>query len=128
MKTDPAAYAGKGVFSQKGLKGIVISSLTCQVEKLGNRISRRTSFLAWGSHERRLWFLETPFPSFDNFRASIRNGNHKLRRMIEIRFQSPYASESFEKIFHALSITRISKMITLILNYFLSIQVGVIVP
>jgi len=90
MKTDPATYAGKGVFFQKGLKGIVISSLTCQVEKLGNRISRRASFLAWGSHERRLWFLETPFPSFDNFRASIGNGNHKLRRMMGIRFQSPY--------------------------------------
>jgi hypothetical protein len=82
---------------------------------------RRTCLLTRGCHEGRMGFLETPLPCFYNFRASIRNGNHKLRGMIGIRFQSPYPSESSEKLFYALSITQISKMITLVLIYFLRI-------
>jgi hypothetical protein len=94
METDSPAYPGERVLFQKGLKGLVISALTCQVEELGNRISCRASLLAWGCLEGCLWFLETPFTCFYNFRASIGNGNDKLRGMVGIRFQSPYPSAS----------------------------------
>ena len=95
VDTDPSTDTGERVFFKKYPKGLVISALACEVNELGDRISRRTGFLAGGCHERSLGLLKTPFPCLYNLCASVRNRNDKLRGMVGVCFQSGYLSGSY---------------------------------
>ena len=95
VDTDPSTDTGEGIFFQESLKGLVISALVCEVNELGDRVSRRAAFLARGCHERSLGLLKAPFPRLYDLRTSVRNRNDKLRRMIGVCFQSRCLSGSY---------------------------------